>query len=140
MAEPTRNELLISEFRANQGVVSEEGRPPRPLLLLTTKGRRSGASHTTPLVYLADGARFIVFGTHGGSPEDPDWFRNLVVAGSATVEVLDETFTARAVVITGDERDRLYATQVERFPQFADYEKKVARVIPVVALEKVASA
>lgn len=137
VAEATRNELLIKEFRANHGVVFEPDKPPRTLLLLTTRGRRSGAAHTTPLVCIAEGARYLVFATHGGSPEDPDWFLNLVAAGTATVEVGAESFRAKATVLEGEERDRRYDEQAARFPPFAQYALNTARVIPVVALERI---
>ena len=131
------NRLTAEEFRANHGVVFEPDKPPRTLLLLTTRGRRSGVEHTTPLVCIAEGATYLVFATHGGAPEDPDWFLNLVAEGSATVEVGAATFRAKATVLEGAERDRRYAEQAARFPQFAEYARNTSRVIPVVALERI---
>lgn len=129
------NNAVIAEFRANAGKVGGrfEG---APVLLLTTTGTKSGLPRTNPLMYLDDGDRLLVFASKGGAPEDPDWYRNLLANPEATVEVGTETFAAKAVAITGAERDRLYARQAERYPQFAEYQAKVERSIPVVALER----
>ena len=129
------NRHTIEEFRANGGKVGGmwEG---RPLLLLTTIGAKSRKQHMTPTMYLPDGNRLLVFASKGGAPTHPDWYRNLVAHPEVTVEVGSETYQARATVLTGEERDRLYAKQAELYPQFADYQKKTTRKIPVVALER----
>lgn len=129
-----RNAGIIEEFRANAGRVGGffEG---KTLLLLHTRGAKTGLPRTNPLVYLPDGERFVVIASKGGAPSDPDWFRNLVADPNVTVEVGTQTIPARAVVITGPERDELYARQAERLPAFADYERKATRTIPVIALE-----
>jgi len=129
------NNAVIAEFRANAGKVGGQFEGA-PVLLLTTTGAKSGLPRTNPLMYLDDGDRLLVFASKGGAPEDPDWYRNLFANPEATVEVGTETFAAKAVVITGAERDRLYARQAERYPQFAEYQAKAARTIPVVALDR----
>ena len=130
------NTALIEEFRANGGKVGGrfEG---RPVVLLTTTGATSGRKLTTPLVYLQDGERRLVFASKAGSPTHPDWYHNLVANPTVTVEVGTETYEAKAVVITGEERDRLYAKQVESTPIFGEYQQKTTRTIPVVALERI---
>jgi deazaflavin-dependent oxidoreductase (nitroreductase family) len=127
------NARIIEEFRANEGRVGGnfEG---APLLLLTTKGRKSGAARTSPMMYLADGDRLLVFASKGGAPANPDWYRNLVADTAVTVEVGTETYRAQAHPVEGDERDRLYAEQARRYPGFAEYQEKTDRVIPVVAI------
>ena len=129
------NESLIQEFRANGGKVGGrfEG---RPVLLLTTTGAKSGRKYTTPLVYLQDGERRLIFASKAGAPTHPDWYHNLVANPTVTVEAGTETYEARAVEITGEERDRLYAKQVEAAPQFGEYQEKTDRVIPVVDLQR----
>ncbi|MEV6977453.1 nitroreductase/quinone reductase family protein [Kitasatospora sp. NPDC093806] len=134
------NEPVIKEFRANNGQVGGrfEG---VPLLLLTTRGRRTGKPHTTPAVYLRDGDRYLVFGSNGGDPEHPHWFRNLVAAPAVTLELGTaegrvKPFAARAVVLEGEERDRHYERQCALDPAFREYRRRAAaRVIPVVALQ-----
>jgi deazaflavin-dependent oxidoreductase (nitroreductase family) len=131
-----RNRTIIEEFRGNQGKVT--GRhATNTLLLLTTEGAKSGKTHTTPVGYLADGDRFVVFATKAGAPTNPDWYHNLVAHPVVTVEVGDEKFKARATPLKGEERDRLYARQVERAPSFAEYEQRTSRRIPVVALDRI---
>ncbi len=130
-----RNEKIIEEFRANGGKVGG-GFAGATMLLLTTTGARTGRSHTTPLVYLPDGERMVVFASVGGAPTNPDWFHNLVANPVASVEVGDESFPVRAVVTEGEERDLLFARQVERRPAFAGYQERTTRVIPAIALER----
>ncbi len=127
------NRQIMEEFHANAGKV---GGPfdGVTLLLLTTTGARSGKRRTLPLGYMPDGDRLIIFATRGGLPTNPDWYHNLVAHPEATVEVGTETFDVTAVVLTGEERDQLYARQVERAPVFAEYQAKTTRKIPVIAL------
>ncbi len=133
-----RNRTIIDEFRSNGGMVggSFEG---RPVLLLSTNGAKTGLRRLNPLMYLADGDRWLVFASKGGGPKNPDWYHNLVADPAVTIEVGTETIAARAEVITGEERDRLYEQQAERYPQFAAYQERTARVIPVIALSRVES-
>ena len=129
------NLSLIEEFRTSDGKVvgAFEG---LPLLLLTTTGAKTGKSRTTPLVYLPDGERIVIFGSKGGAPNHPAWFHNLVANPKVTVELPGETFEGRAVVAEGAERDRLFAAQKQAMPAFAEYEQKTDRRIPAIVLER----
>ena len=131
------NRTLIEEFRAHDGKVAGpfEG---VPLLLLTTTGAKTGRKHTTPVVYLRDGERLVVFGSKGGAPSHPAWYHNIVANPTVTIELPGEQFEARAVVTEGEERDRIFDAQKAAMPGFADYERKTDRKIPVVALERIA--
>ncbi|WP_433462446.1 nitroreductase/quinone reductase family protein [Spirillospora sp. CA-128828] len=128
------NRQIIEAFRANGGRVGgpfEGGR----LLLLTTTGARSGASHTTPLGYLPDGVgRVLVIASAGGAPKHPAWFHNLVANPRVTVESEAFTYEANAVVLEGDERESAFARAVEADPGWAEYEVESGRALPVVAL------
>jgi deazaflavin-dependent oxidoreductase (nitroreductase family) len=129
-----RNTRIIEEFRANGGKVG----PPfegRPMLLLHTKGRKTGQPRINPLVYLADGDRFVIIASKGGAPRDPQWYRNLVANPDVEIEVGTRTIPVKAVVVTGPERDELYARQAAVMPAFAEYQQRAGRVIPVIALE-----
>ena len=130
-----RNNAIIQEFRANSGKVggSWEG---RPLLLLTAIGAKSGQRRTTPMMYLQDGDRYLVFASKGGAPTNPGWYHNLVAHPDVTVEVGAETFEGRAEALTGEERDRLYQKQSALYSQFAGYQSRTSRTIPVVALTR----
>jgi deazaflavin-dependent oxidoreductase (nitroreductase family) len=131
------NSGVIDEFRANGGRVGGpfEG---APLLLLTSIGAKSGAARTTPLMYLADGERIVIFASKAGAPSNPAWYHNLVANRSATVEVGGDVFDVDVSVAEGEERERLYNQQAELTPQFADYAQKTKRRIPVVVLERAA--
>ncbi|MEV5892653.1 nitroreductase family deazaflavin-dependent oxidoreductase [Nonomuraea fuscirosea] len=127
------NKQIIKEFRENEGRVGGmfEG---APLVLLTTTGAKSGKRVTTPVMYLKDGERYVVIASKGGDDNNPAWYHNLLATPAATAEIGTETFEVKAVVAEGEERDRLYARMVEQAPQFAEYEKKTTRRIPVVTL------
>src|SRR3954447_7708024 len=130
------NRTMIDEFRQNGGKVSGVFENA-PLLLITTTGAKSGKKRTNPVVYTSDGERLVVIASKGGAPSSPDWYHNLVANPAVTVELPDETFTARATVAEGEERDRLFAAQASMMPAFAEYEQKTERQIPVVLLERI---
>jgi deazaflavin-dependent oxidoreductase (nitroreductase family) len=133
------NQGIIDEFHANEGRVGGYFAGATMLLLHTT-GRSTGREHVTPAVYLPDGDRWVVIGSKGGAPDDPDWVRNLEANPGATIEVGTETIPVRATKILreGPEWEDLYARQVERRPGFAEYLVKTegVRRIPVVVLER----
>jgi deazaflavin-dependent oxidoreductase (nitroreductase family) len=132
------NGKVIEEFRANEGKVGGffQG---QPLLLLHHAGARTGTERVNPLVYQRVGDSYAVFGSAGGQPRDPQWFRNLAAHPDVTIEVGASTVKARARVADTDERARIWATQKERMPHFAGYEKSAApREIPVILLDPVA--
>jgi len=127
------NAKIIEEFRANEGRVGGmfEG---MPLLLLHHSGAKSGTPRVNPLAYQADDGRFVVFASKGGAPTHPAWYRNLKAHPQTTIEVGTETIEVTAGEATGEERERLFRTQVERVPQFGEYERRTKRVIPVMVL------
>ena len=129
------NDRVIAEFRANHGKVGGnfEG---APLLLLHSVGAKSGQTRVSPMMYLPDGDRFLVFASKAGAPDNPDWFHNLKANPAAAIEVGDDTLDVHAEELTGSERDQKYAEQAALYPGFADYEKLTDRVIPVVALTR----
>jgi deazaflavin-dependent oxidoreductase (nitroreductase family) len=126
------NRGVISEFRANHGVVSQ---PPFPILLLSTTGARTGRPATVPLGFAVDdGGRVFVVASKAGSPSHPAWFYNLRANPAVTVELGDKSFAARAVVTAGEERDRLYGLVSGAA---SEYEQNTDRVFPVIVLEGV---
>ena len=130
------NAKIIEEFRANEGRVGGDFEGA-PLLLLHTKGAKTGRPRVTPLMYLPDEGGYFVFASKGGAPTNPDWYHNLVADPEVTIEVGTDTVPARATVVASAERDEIYARQVERRPQFGEYERNTNRTIPVVTLEPV---
>ena len=135
-AEQERNAQIIEEFRANEGKVGGyfEG---KTLLLLTTTGAKSGRTHTTPAIYLADAGRYVVFASNGGAPNNPGWYHNVRTNPDVLVEVGTESFPATAAVVEGPGRDELFRRQADRDPSFDEYQAGMARVMPVVALTRI---
>ena len=106
------------------------------ILLLTTKGRKSGEPRTMPLIFRADGERFVVVASKGGWPEHPVWFSNLQADPDADVEVLAERVAVRATVAEGEERERLWSLMLEDWPAYDEYQGRTDREIPVVILSR----
>ncbi|MFE4669468.1 nitroreductase/quinone reductase family protein [Streptomyces sp. NPDC056716] len=131
------NQQVIDEFRARQGRVGGYFEGAR-LILLTTTGARTGARHTTPLGFLADGdGRILVIASAGGSPRHPAWYHNVLAHPRVTVESGVFRYEADATVLTGEERERAWTRAVETDEGWAEYQRKAGRVIPVVALQEV---
>jgi deazaflavin-dependent oxidoreductase (nitroreductase family) len=130
------NAKIIEEFHANEGRVGGmfEG---MPLLLLHHTGAKSGKRRVNPLAYQSDSDRYVVFASKAGAPTNPDWYYNLKAQPNVTIEVGADTIEVVSSEATGEERERLYRTQAERIPQFAEYEQKAERVIPVIVLTPV---
>jgi deazaflavin-dependent oxidoreductase (nitroreductase family) len=130
------NRNVIAEFRANGGKAG--GIFERlPLVLVHHTGARSGKERISPLVYYREDDRVYVFGSKGGADEHPAWYHNLVANPKITVEIGTETYPAVARVVTGADRDEIFAKQKVVSPQFAEYERKTSRTIPVVELARV---
>jgi deazaflavin-dependent oxidoreductase (nitroreductase family) len=134
------NTQVIAEFRANDGKVGGnfEG---APMVLVHHTGRKSGKKSVSPMMYLPadDNPKLVyVFASKAGAPTHPDWYYNLVAAGSTEVEIGTETLPVTVSEVTGEDRDRVYAEQVSRYPGFGEYEEKTAgiRTIPVLALTR----
>jgi deazaflavin-dependent oxidoreductase (nitroreductase family) len=125
------NARVIEQFRAGGPI---EGMNRDGLLLLTTTGARSGRTRTTPMMFHRDGDRLLVIASNAGAPRHPDWYHNLVAHPDVSVELTGVSFPATAVVLRGEERDRVFAGIVEKYPFFADHQANVRRTIPVVAL------
>jgi deazaflavin-dependent oxidoreductase (nitroreductase family) len=130
------NRGLIGDLRAN-------GKPTsgpflgRDVLILTTKGARSGDVRENPLVYTRDGDHYVIVASKGGSPTHPAWYHNIVKHPEVTVEVGKEKFEARAHIANGGEYERLYTQHADINPTFHDYRRKTARKIPVIVLERI---
>ena len=133
------NRGLIEDFRAH-GKVTQGPFVGRDVLLLTTKGAKSGNEHTNPVVFTRDGDKLVIIASKGGAPTNPSWYHNLKAHPVVTIELGGEKFKARATVAKPEaERRRLYDQHSAINPGFKDYEKKTTRRIPVVLLERIAS-
>ena len=127
------NAQIIDEFRANRGRVGGMFKDT-PLLLLHHMGARSGEARVNPVAYFRDGDRYIVYASKAGAPTNPAWYHNLKAHPEVRIEVGEDALDVVATEAEGEERERLFAAQVERSPQFGEYQRKTERMIPVMIL------
>ncbi len=131
------NANVVEEFRANRGVV---GGPfaGRTMLLLHTTGARSGEPRLSPLVYVTVDGRMLIIASYAGAPSDPAWAHNLRAHPQARIEaatpdgIVEREVLARE--LPRDERDAVYPGVIAQAPNFADYQSKTSRVIPIFEL------
>ena len=129
------NRKVIAEFRANGGKVGGmfEG---APLILVHHLGARSGIERIAPMVWFPAGERMLVVASKGGAPTNPDWYHNLTAHPRVQVEVGTETFPVVVEELPRAERDEKWAQITAAAPQFAEYQQKTTRTIPVLALTR----
>ena len=104
------------------------------MLLLTTRGRKTGQPRTTPLQYLEDGENLVVIASNGGNPRHPVWWLNLEKNPQAKVQLKNQTKGVNAEAATGEERERLWRAAVDQYSGYEGYQKTAEREIPVVVL------
>lgn len=126
------NAAVMREFRENDGKVEQFG--DAPLVILHSTGARTGAPRENPLMYLPKGDDTVLFASRAGEPVHPDWYFNVKANPRVELEFGDRRVAGTAREVTGEERDRLYAEQAAAFPQFAEYEKRTTRRIPVIVV------
>jgi deazaflavin-dependent oxidoreductase (nitroreductase family) len=130
------NRRNIAEFRASGGRIASFG--DAPVLLLTTRGVKSGLPRTNPMMYLADEhnpERVYVFASAAGADENPAWFNDLLAhPNDLVVEIGTERVTATADVLEEPHRSANYEVQAARYPGFAAYRTNTSRQIPVITL------
>ena len=108
-----------------------------PVLVLVTRGRKSGKSRAAPLLYIEDEGSFVVIASFGGQPEHPSWYLNLQAEPQARVEIAGKQIAVRAETVRGEERDRLWRQMTAGYGGYEGYQRKTAREIPVVLLRRV---
>jgi deazaflavin-dependent oxidoreductase (nitroreductase family) len=105
-----------------------------PTLLLTTTGRKTGERRTTPLIHGRDGDDYLVVASMGGSPQHPNWYRNLLADPSAHIQVQAEHIDVTARTAREDEKERLWKIMADQWPNYDVYQSRTDRVIPLVVL------
>ena len=110
--------------------------PHYPTMLLTVTGRKSGRSHTVPLIYIDDGERLVIAAAYAGSDSNPAWWLNLRANPRAVAQVNNDPFAVEAALASADERPQLWRRLVEMYPYFTDYQQRTMREIPVVILTR----
>ena len=131
------NQKVIDEFRANDGVVGGYFKGSQ-LLLLHTKGAKSGLQRINPLITMPHGDSYVIIASKAGAPSNPDWYYNIVANPDVAVEVGSEKFSVKAVVSDEPQRSELYGQMAARFEIFKEYAEKAGRTIPVIVLERAA--
>lgn len=108
-----------------------------PVLLLTTRGRKTGLSRTNGLAYVDRGGRWFAAASWAGEPKDPLWYRNLMAHPDVTIQIRDRVIPVRARRLEGEERTLAWKEIVAQDPSFAEYEERTRgiREIPVVVFE-----
>jgi deazaflavin-dependent oxidoreductase (nitroreductase family) len=106
-----------------------------PVLLLTTTGRKSGQQRTAPVLYLADGERFVVINTNAGNEKTPAWSLNLRANPEAEVEIGRRRVPIRARLAEGEERADLWRRHMEQYEGWDFYESQLDREVGVFVLE-----
>jgi deazaflavin-dependent oxidoreductase (nitroreductase family) len=127
----------VRRYRETDGEVGHIWKEGSTILLLTTKGRRTGEPTTTPLIYARDGDHLVIVASKGGAPKDPGWYRNLVKTPEVEVQLLGDVFPARAHTAAGAERERLWTLVNEVWSHYDEYKERTEREIPVVVLERI---
>jgi len=110
-----------------------------PVIIVTNRGRKTGAIRKTPLMRVVDGQNYILIASQGGAPKHPLWYHNLLA--DPRVEIRDKTdvYSMQVREVTDSaERERLWALAVAAYPPYADYQKKTDRQIPILLAEPVA--
>ncbi len=128
----TRFQIAVFRWTNGRAMSALRG---MPILLLTTVGRKTGKSRTTPLMYIRDGERYVITASNSGRAVHPAWFHNLQASPQAQIEVPGKRLVVSAVVATQGERDRLWPQLVSKAPFFDGYQRNTPRLIPMVLLE-----
>ena len=126
----------VQRYRETDGEEGHIWREGATIVLLTTKGRKTGLDRTVPLIYDWDGKNPVIVASKGGAPDHPGWFKNLVKTPGADVQVLGDHFPVHAREAEGNERERLWAQMNRIWPHYEEYQAKTERRIPVVVLER----
>lgn len=136
--QPSPTEWVRNQVELYESTDGREGNLMRgmPVVLVTHKGRNTGAIRKTPLMRVTDGDTYLLVASIGGAPKHPVWYYNLVTDPDITVRDGTKVQQMRARLVTDPaERARLWPIAVAAFPNYAEYQTKTTRVIPVFVAE-----
>jgi F420H(2)-dependent quinone reductase len=124
---------LMERTNGLEGTTLDSG---LPVILVTHRGRKTGAIRKTPLMRAVDGSNYILVASMGGAPENPSWYYNLVTDPNVQIRDKTEVTSMKVREISDtDERQRLWDIAVEAYPPYAEYQEKTDRQIPVFIAE-----
>lgn len=121
-------------YRVTGGKLGGKFRGGAPVMLVTTTGRKTGKRHTTPLLYLRDGDRVVTVASKGGMDHHPLWYRNMVANPAVDVQIGTRVDAMRAHTASAAEKHDLWPKLVAMYPDYAGYQARTTRDIPVVIL------
>ena len=131
-------QMLKAVLRTGDGEITSGPLAGKPHLIMTSTGAKTGEPREAVLSFVRDGEKYVVAGTAGGSPTDPNWVHNVTLNPDVKVEAKAKSFQARASVVSDDATyRRLWDALVESRPDFAEYPAKSGRKIPVITLEPI---
>jgi deazaflavin-dependent oxidoreductase (nitroreductase family) len=136
---PSPFDFVVDQVQKYEATGGREGGTleGKPVVILTTKGRHSGALRKSPLMRVEHDGTYAVVASMGGAPKHPVWYLNLLAAPEVTVQDGDRVFDMRARVVTGDEKREWWARATEVWPAYDEYQTRTDREIPLVVLEPV---
>ncbi|HEX7292527.1 MAG TPA: nitroreductase family deazaflavin-dependent oxidoreductase [Conexibacter sp.] len=126
----------VDRYRATDGEEGYRWQRDTTILLLTTRGRRSGVERTMPLIFRQHGDDYLIVASRGGTDAPPAWYLNLQADPEVTVQVRGDVFRARARDATPQEQPQLWRQMAEVWPDYDAYQQRTERRIPVVVLER----
>jgi deazaflavin-dependent oxidoreductase (nitroreductase family) len=106
-----------------------------PVLLLTTTGRKTGQPRTTALTFLPKGESHVVIASYLGEPRHPSWYLNLASSPKVEVQIGKRRVPMIAREVSGEERSELWDEVVAKVADYAEYQERTDRQIPVVILD-----
>ena len=128
-------ELYESSLGAKGTTLKDTG---LPVIIVTHRGRKTGAIRKIPLMKVVDGENYILVASMGGAPKHPGWYHNIRAQGEIKAQVASDVFQAKTRVAAGEEREAIWEQMVAMYPPFGDYQVKAGdREIPVVILEPI---
>jgi deazaflavin-dependent oxidoreductase (nitroreductase family) len=128
----------VRRYEETDGEEGHDWQKGAPVLILTTKGRKTGQERKFALIYQENDGDYIVVASKGGADEHPGWYYNLQADPEVRVQVKADRFSARARTATPEEKAELWPKMVRVWPDYEDYQQKTDRDIPVVVLERTA--
>jgi deazaflavin-dependent oxidoreductase (nitroreductase family) len=126
----------VDRYRATDGEEGYTWERGTTILLLTTRGRRTGAERVTPLIFQPHGDDYLVVASRGGTDDAPGWYHNLKAEPDVTVQIRGDVFRAHARDATPQEQPEMWRKMAAVWPDYDAYQERTERRIPVVVLER----
>jgi len=125
----------VRQYEATGGKVGHDWNGTS-ILILHTKGRKSGQTRKNPLIYGRAGDDYVIVASKGGAPDHPGWYKNLLAHPDAEIQVKGDVIPVRAHTATADEKKRVWPIMTAEWPDYDGYQQKTKRDIPVVLLRR----